>query len=202
MNRSNLPVTWIIAGLLVASVCWYFAFPQFYHPEDRENQVPVFEAAEIAALLEFRKAQSTSTRIEIYEGLPHSFWETDSYEQQRTTANVRKVQENHFYADKLTPSKTDASILNTLILNPQSFVKHQGPKLCGGFHADWLIEWESPSGERHQLHLCFGCGEAAIYGPKHQLHCELSNNADSRFQLILSSYAKNRPPDERIIRRK
>jgi hypothetical protein len=48
-------------------------------------------------------------------------------------------------------------------------------------------------GETHQLHLCFGCHEARMYGPGYKLYCDVGGAAYEQFKSILTSYRKNRP---------
>jgi hypothetical protein len=64
-----------------------------------------------------------------------------------------------------------------------------GAKLCGGYHPDWMIRWIARDGTEHELHLCFGCHEAKLYGPDYQLYCELGEDGYKSLKAILDRYS-------------
>src|SRR5688572_29181376 len=66
-------------------------------------------------------------------------------------------------------------------------------KACGGYHPDWLIRWTGSDGQFHELHICFGCHEAKLYGDHYQLYCDVADAPCQTLRSILFKYASQRP---------
>jgi hypothetical protein len=88
--------------------------------------------------------------------------------------------------------------LTDLCREAKSFGRYGGEKLCGGFHPDWCIEFKNGD-DVYQVHVCFGCHEARLYGPKNDVYSDLNDEVLRVFKAVLSPLQKNRP--RREIRR-
>ena len=71
--------------------------------------------------------------------------------------------------------------------------ERKGVKLCGGFHADFLLRWEGPGlvagGEAL---ICFGCSEVKLYGATGSLHGDMAEGVAKRLRELLAPFAEKR----------
>jgi hypothetical protein len=78
-----------------------------------------------------------------------------------------------------------------LAASEASFSKYGGPKPCGGFHADYCLEWKD--GEKvYQMMLCYGCDEAKFYGPEKDLHVNVDQKALGAMSQVLEKVMKGK----------
>lgn len=189
--------------LLALSIGWYVFFSWSAHRKRleilAESLPPAFNRQELAALQKFRLAAASHADKQLFEGLPHSYWETDSFENERKTKPVRQQDREYFYAEPLTLTLTplDESLIFELLSRTATFRKIIGLKACGGYHADWLLEWRTTPDQVHRLQICLGCGEANIKGIDYAIHTDISHEAKIRLEKLLTSYSKNRPARQR-----
>jgi hypothetical protein len=85
------------------------------------------------------------------------------------------------------PAK-DPEGLKKLLGDPKSTMLYQGPKLCGGFHPDYAVAWESFGKTFHAL-VCYGCREVCFLEGTRKIWYDLGEGAWSS----LSDYALKRP---------
>lgn len=130
--------------------------------------------------------------VVLYEGLPHQMFESQSLARELATKETVKSGGFPFYAPRIDPSAPDARRLRDLLSADSSFKPYSGPKLCGGFHPDWLVEAETGDGATRAL-LCFGCSEVEFLGARTG-HFDIDESAKAQFEATLSPYRKNRPP--------
>jgi hypothetical protein len=71
-------------------------------------------------------------------------------------------------------------------------VARGGVTLCGGFHADFLLKWESAVGDTEAL-LCFGCSEIKMYGGSASLYGDIDKAHYKELRDLLTPFAKARP---------
>ena len=64
--------------------------------------------------------------------------------------------------------------------------------MCGGFHADFAIEWLQSAVLRQSL-LCFGCGEAKLITGLAHDHVDLASGVEERLQALLGGVRQFRP---------
>ena len=86
----------------------------------------------------------------------------------------------------------DKKKLTTLFIDEKSVKKFSGPKRCGGFHPDFCVEWHVGK-DVYRAHICFGCHEMMVYGPKSDLYCDIAEPAYKELDALLKTYRKNRP---------
>lgn len=81
---------------------------------------------------------------------------------------------------------TDAQrkALAQVLADDTSYTAHVDGKKCGGFHADYAVQWKS-AGQPYQVLLCFGCHEALAYGDGTRRLNDLSDTGYERLAQIL-----------------
>jgi hypothetical protein len=135
---------------------------------------------------------ATADKVVLYEGLPHQNWEADLLDAELKSKKTVQIHGFPFYAEPMELKAEDAKTLTTLFTTDGSLQKFGGYKRCGGFHPDYCIEWRIGK-DVVRCHVCFGCQEAKVYGPQHELYCDVSDAAYKKFQQTLKSYRKQRP---------
>jgi len=164
-----------------------------FRPDSKGRVIPPFERIDMAAHQPFAAGVKASSTVRLFEGLPHQSWERDMLETELDTKKTFKAHGHHFYQAEITPSEADTSLLTGVATSVATFEEWTGMKLCGGYHPDWLVRWTVSDGQTHELHLCFGCHEAKLYGSGYQLYCDV---ADTNYEIIksaLSRYSSQRP---------
>jgi len=131
----------------------------------------------------------------LYEGLPSEFWEPQLLERELHAKRTVKLHGYPFYEDLLTLKEQDAAQLTELFSAKGSFQRYRSQKECGGYHADYCVEWKTGEAVTRAL-ICLECGEVKLFGPQAELHCDLSAKADKQLKQSLSGYRKNRPASE------
>lgn len=110
----------------------------------------------------------------VYRGLPHQRWGKNELFKELFTSENRAIGGYRFYSRQMRPvSEAEQRKITEALQAPQLYVEYRLGKQCGGFHPDFCFEWKSQGGERFQLLLCAGCGEAIIIGGGDELHCDV-----------------------------
>ena len=141
-----------------------------------------------AALEGIRK----SGEVVLHEGLPSEFWEPQLREQELGRKKTIRLHGYAFYDEGLALRGADAERLTALFTSQRSFLRYRGLKGCGGYHPDYCVEWKMGDAATRIL-ISLECGEVKIFGPRSELHCDLSPESGQRLMQWLSPYAKNRP---------
>jgi len=96
----------------------------------------------------------------------------------------RVVRHGHvFKRDDPALSSEIAGRLAVVLADPATYEAWSGHKMCGGFHADWYLRWESGP----ELILCEGCQEVVLYREGRALRCDLSQTGYQRITAILGN---------------
>jgi hypothetical protein len=143
------------------------------------------------------KGIAKADKVVLYEGLPHQSME---HELQQKELQEKKTVEHHgfpFYAEPLDLKPDDAKKLITLFTDPGSFEQWRSTPACGGFHPDFLSEYHA-GGDVYRLHVCLGCKEAKLFGPRVELYCAMTSEGYEAFRTLLKAYSKNRPNTSRL----
>jgi hypothetical protein len=135
-----------------------------------------------------RKAES----VVVYEGLPHQLWEAEELREEIRQKKTVQLHRFPFYDTPLTLKEFGARWLTELACGPVAFEKWGGFKLCGEFHLDWCVEWRAGK-DTYRALICFGCGEAKLYGPGVELYCDLRREAVKPLKDFFSGKGNNRP---------
>lgn len=98
----------------------------------------------------------------LWEGLP-AWHEGKLRESELATKRTFKIDTQDFYLAPLPLSAAEAAMFSEAVLkHPEYFSPWGGPKFCGGFHADYALEWRNHGTTVAQVSFCFSCGEAEI----------------------------------------
>jgi hypothetical protein len=140
----------------------------------------------------------------LHEGLPSEFWEPELRERELTQKKTIKLHGYPFYDEPIALNGTDAEHLTALFSAKKSFKRYVENKRCSGYHPEYCIDWKAGEAVTQAL-ICLECGEIKLFGPKYELHCDLSNEAEKVVTELLSPYQNNRPitsgPQSRLGRR-
>lgn len=131
-------------------------------------------AAAIGAADDFRKSTMTAEKLMVYEGLPHPGTQRDLARREMQREDVTKIDGHPFYTPAM-PAK-DLDGLGNLLGDPKSTMLYQGAKLCGGFHPDYAIVWES-GGKTFRALVCYGCGEVCFLEGTRKIWYDLGEGA-------------------------
>jgi hypothetical protein len=166
-----------LAGILLLSGCVDLA-------TDREQQFADYSL--IAD--DISKASS----FVLYEGLPSDFSFTEEHKSEKASKRTVEFQKNLFYEKPITVRPPDIERLKEIFADRSTFVRYGGPKACGGFHADFALEWNTPSGLLRTL-ICFTCHEMASEKNGEKVLCDLSNQGYANLRKVLDKYKVNVP---------
>jgi len=128
----------------------------------------------------------------VWEGLPHPFFEPDNFKQELRKETFFVLHGYHFYRETLQTTRDDGRWLMKLLCRPTTLLGFSGAKDCGGFHPDYGIEFLRGD-VRLQFLLCFGCGEAKVFGPGHEVRHDLADPAHTALRTLLQPYGSSRP---------
>jgi hypothetical protein len=141
------------------------------------------------------EALAKAQGLVLYEGLPHQRWESDLLENELKEKKSIVLRHFPFYEATIHPKEEDTKKLSAICVNRQSFERYGGLSMCCVYHPDWCLEWRDGN-TVCQVLICFGCGEAILYGPKNVLHTRLNPAQGKELGEILQTYRKNRPKSE------
>lgn len=127
--------------------------------------------------------KSGAVLAEMYVGLPHPYGEKDEFVRELWSQPNRSIKGYRFQRQPATPSEVMKSAFVEVLSARESFRAYQGPKLCGGYHADFAVKLES-GGVATWFLVCLGCGEVLIYSEDKELICELVREAELRLEDI------------------
>jgi hypothetical protein len=122
-----------------------------------------------------------SLLTEMYIGLSHPYAEKDEFVRELWSQSNRSINGYRFHQKPASPSASVKSELVAVLSNMESFRPYQGPKLCGGYHADFAVRLDS-DGVSTWFLVCLGCGEVLIYSNDKQLICELKREAELQLE--------------------
>ncbi len=156
-----------------------------------EETPPPAVNTDFARLPDILAGVQKSGKLLVYEGLPSQFWEPQLRNQELLQQETLDVHGYPVYDEPQTPSGADVDQLPALLGardTYQAFSK-SGSK-CGGFTAEYCAEWTN--GEQStQILICLECGEAMLFSPQLELHCNLTPHAAARLKELLSPYHKH-----------
>ncbi|MBX3737478.1 MAG: hypothetical protein KF715_12345 [Candidatus Didemnitutus sp.] len=145
-------------------------------------------------LPDFPRLLANATAVTVYEGLPHPLWEKRTFTEERRTKTNFELAGEFFYAEPLAVPATDLQGLEQIFRTTKVCVPFRGEKFCGGFHADYLIEWQKGEARLASVLLCFGCHELKLVAPDLAVRTDLSEAGFAALRSILTRYRQHRPP--------
>lgn len=131
---------------------------------------------------------------QLFEGLPSVFWEPHLFEQELAKKKTVRHHGYPFYEEPLVNTGSDTEQLTALFTARTSFAKFTDGKKGGGFHADFCLEWKSGDATTRAI-VSLEDGEVKLFGPKSELHCDISPEAIQKLRELLSPARKNRPTE-------
>jgi hypothetical protein len=129
----------------------------------------------------------------LFEGLPHQFEERKLLESEKAQKETVTLHGHLFYREPQQLSTVDEETLRVVLSDEGSFREWRETKCGAAYHPDYAVEW-SVNGTPYRFLICFGCGEAKVYGPDYALHCSIKSEIYRQVREILTKYQKNRPP--------
>lgn len=129
----------------------------------------------------------------VYEGLPHPMFESGAFREERAYKKVFEVGAQYFYVKPLAVSDDDRKALPELFQAIDVFAPFRGEKLCGGFHADYLLEWRQKDERLVQVLVCFSCHEALVIDASGSLRSDLTEKGYTGLRGLLEKYRQERP---------
>lgn len=177
---------WCFLSLLIAVSAFAFALPL----------IPVLvmgENLDISVLPRFTDSFTQSAAVVIYEGLPKPDLEADQFQAERQSKPTVSIHGFYFYKNPVAFSPADKTAIQSMIANNSLFARWGGEKLCGAYHPDFALEWRDASGEQYDALICFGCGEAKLYGARVELYCDVARPSLKALRTMLFKYHKYRP---------
>jgi hypothetical protein len=118
---------------------------------------------------------------EMHAGLPHPYHEKDEFFHELWDGGNLSIHGYRFYRQPEKSSPAVAATFADVLSDRRSFTPYAGPKMCGGYHADFAVRLES-RGESTWFLVCLGCGEVLIYSKDRELICDLEPVAETRLR--------------------
>ena len=141
-----------------------------------------------------RPTLSPNTTL-LFEGLPHQTWEAEALESELASKDTIILGSYPLYDEVRVASEEMTRQLVSILSLPGNLTKWRGVKLCGGFHPDWAITFESKAGIL-DVFLCFGCQELRLFprGQEDFFLADFTTEAEEQLKTLLSPFNKHRPP--------
>lgn len=117
-----------------------------------------------------------STPIKFHAGLPHNFFDKSSFIRAVWLSRTKNFHGYRFFSKKWLPSGEFTDVVAQVLTDPKSFRAYRGPKLCGGYHADFLAQFETSQG-KHTFLVCLGCHEVIVVSSRGSKIVELSTQS-------------------------
>jgi hypothetical protein len=156
-----------------------------YLKAETKSESPTKEASAV-----YRTKLSTTKALSVYEGLPHQLWDEELLAKEIKRNDITKIGDFPFYTPNALATNSDE--LKLILSSSNSIEGYKGPALCGGYHPDYCLSWES-EGRTYYALICFGCHEIVFYDEKEPLIYDLETTAFTRLKALLSIYDKKRP---------
>lgn len=147
----------------------------------------------------FYEALKGSDQLEILEGLPHHFWESTERDIELSKHTTVTIAKQAFYTQRLSVDNQVRAKLTSAFLNQNLFIAHKPDDLasfkqCGGFHADYGLQWLKENKPVAAALVCFGCGEILIVNDKMDFLADMTEDGGPFLARILKPLRGLRPP--------
>ncbi|HEU4407247.1 MAG TPA: hypothetical protein VFS43_18400 [Polyangiaceae bacterium] len=119
--------------------------------------------------------------LTVYRGVPR-------WAQPPADGSTFAIAGQKFFREPKSLRGAEARALAEALADDANYTKHVEGKRCGGFHADWAVEWQR-GGEPQRVLLCFGCGEAMSLSGGGTWLNDLSEGAEAKLTSILGPQA-------------
>ncbi len=170
----------------------------FAGPEGGGGEIPAEKAGKVPAVPdaaafwkrhgELKAAVAGAKGPVIYEGWPQGPKGKGHLSAEQKKALVM-IDGEPFYPTAQTMAPEWAERLRTTVF--AAVREWSGIKLCGGFHADFLLKWDGEAGEVDAM-ICFGCQEIRLFGPTGELYGNLTNDGAKELRELLAPFWKRK----------
>ncbi len=160
-----------------------------------------FSGPQVADVQWFSEAIKNADSVEVLEGLPHPYWESDIRAVEAAKPNIQNIAGELFYPKLLDLSTDQKNEITRQFLEKILFVVPNSddpsfPKACGGFHADYALRWNRNGSTVAAALICFGCEEVLLVGEKTKVSTNMSADGKKYFTEVLKPLRQSRPPSK------
>ena len=148
--------------------------------------------SESAAL---RRSLLKSESLAVFEGLPHPQWQPQVFAEEAERDDTVTIQKFKFYKPDVKVQEPQS--LGELLASSKTIGRWSGPKLCGGFHPDFAVQWTTQQGRKLSALICFGCYEIKFVDGDQVFHYDLREA--KTLKAALAAYKKKRPPQPQFF---
>lgn len=129
-------------------------------------------------------------RLTIWRGGPHPMWEDDV----QPSGPMKSIHgEGYYRANHQPPAHAVRTIRHKLLYSTE-WRKWLGMKLCGGFHADFGLEFHFDDGSAPLfIALCYGCHEAKLYRGGQSLYVDFDASEKTGLKELLYRATEGEP---------
>jgi hypothetical protein len=135
----------------------------------------------------FTKLLAAANTMIVWQGLPSRSGNWNRYAEAKQTPH-HLIAGELFYLKPVTVSAKHHADLNRLVRANDVFKPYGGYKFCGGFHADYAIEWKRDDERLAVVLICLTCHETLIVLPKEQVQTDLTNEGYNALRDLLRTY--------------
>ncbi len=167
---------------LLFAIGWY-ALPRAYTSIRFAGQIhrPSLET-QFEGLSELLPSPGTKP-LKFYQGLPHHRNSVKAFLQSVWFESNVKFHGYLFRRDVWQPEPQQQAVIVETLLSPASFTPYSGGSGCGGFHADFMVRFESADGMIDMM-ICTNCGEVLIFSPKGSRIVDFSPNTYRNLESV------------------
>lgn len=183
------PLSFLVVCLLVAGM----ACSRVEQPAKGTRSTPGAETEQRLATLLSRSKKAE--KFVVYEGLPHQNFEPELLAQEQKAKETLTLHRCAVYKEPLKLKPEDQQKIQAVLLQPAVYKPWRGEKKCGGFHADYCLEWYC-DGQFFRALVCFGCGEILLVGPDDEKLYDIDYRIFGPVGDVLLSYRQQRPDSE------
>jgi len=141
------------------------------------------------------QAAAKFDEVVLWEGLPSPF-EKDLLARELARKKTFLIGDQHFYSLPIPLTDEERATLSEAVLkHRENFAPWSGAKLCGGFHADYAIEWRYQGTTLAQALFCFSCDEVQFRVGDRVEQADQSPGGITQFSALLRSRDQQRPFD-------
>lgn len=128
-----------------------------------------------------------SPLTDLHAGLAHNYQDRKQFTEEVWNSPTLSLHGYRFHAEPWEPADPlFPAIVLGVLTNPDAYRPYGGPKLCGGYHADFAAGFESAE-TRTWFLVCLGCSEVIIFTDHDELICELEPAAH---RALVAAYGK------------
>ena len=160
-----------------------------------------FSDPQVADVKWFAAAVKNADSVEVLEGLPHPYWESDIRAVEAAKPDIQNIANELFYPKLLDLPINQKNEITQQFLEKALFVVPNSddpsfPKACGGFHADYALRWNRNGRPVAAALICFGCEEILLVGEKTKVSTNMSADGKKYFTEVLKPLRQSRPPSK------